>query len=71
LFGGGSVSIIGTDGTRDRGTQSGGRIEGGVRLDGRGAAVELFVASERRIDPYPLEFGTTSWISVGFRLMSR
>ncbi len=70
-FGGGGLSVIGTDGSRARGTQTGGRGEGGVRLEGHGAAVELFVAAERRIDPYPLEFGTTSWISVGFRMVSR
>jgi len=65
------VRLVGTDGTRDRGTQAGIRAEGGLRLEGRAGAVELLVAAERRIDPEPLEFGTSSWLSVGFRLLSR
>ena len=62
---------LGVDDTRERGNQVGYRAEGGVRLEGSGAAVELFIAGERRIDPYPLEFGTATWFSAGFRLMSR
>ncbi len=68
---GSAVRLLGTDGSRGRGTQAGFREEGGVRLDGRGAAAELFVAVERRIDPYPLEFGTATWFTAGFRLLSR
>ncbi len=67
----GGVRLLGTDGTRDRGTQVGARGEGGVRLAGSGAAVEFFVAVERRVDPYPLEFGTATWATAGFRLLSR
>lgn len=67
----GSLRFLGVDGTRDRGTQTGFRVEGGLRIDGRGAAVELFVAGERRVDPYPLEFGTAQWLTVGFRLLGR
>jgi hypothetical protein len=51
--------------------QTGFRAEGGVRIEGRGAASELFVAGERRIDPYPLEFGHATWFTAGFRLLSR
>jgi hypothetical protein len=65
------LRLLGTDGSRDRGTQVGFREEGGVRLAGTGAAIELIVAVERRIDPYPLEFGTMTWFSAGFRLVSR
>jgi hypothetical protein len=71
VFAGGGVRVLGVDGTQDRGTQHGFRGEGGVRLEGRGAAVELFVAAERRIDPYPLDFSTARWVSAGFRLLSR
>lgn len=71
LFAGGGVRYLGVDDTRERGNQVGYRAEGGVRLEGSGAAVELFIAGERRIDPYPLEFGTATWFSAGFRLMSR
>jgi hypothetical protein len=62
---------VGVDGSRDRGTQHGFRAEGGVRLKGRGALLELFVAAERRIDPYQLEFSTATWMTTGFRISSR
>ncbi|MGE0445066.1 MAG: hypothetical protein AB7P99_07540 [Vicinamibacterales bacterium] len=68
---GGTVRLVGTDGSRDRGMQTGARGEGGIRLDGRGAAAELFVAVERRTDPDPLEFFTANWFTVGFRLVSK
>ena len=71
MFVGVGARLMAVDGSRDRGNQTGFRAEGGVRLDGRAAAVELFVASERRIDPYPLEFGTANWMTAGFRLLSR
>jgi hypothetical protein len=70
-IGGGLVRIVGTDGSRDRGMQTGARGEGGIRLEGRGAAAELFVAVERRTDPDPLEFFTANWFTVGFRLVSK
>ena len=71
LVAAGGVRVIGVDGSRSRGTQNGFRGEAGLRVEGSGAAVELFVAGERRIDPYPLEFSTASWITTGFRLLSR
>lgn len=67
----GGIRVLGVDGTRGRGTQNGFRGEGGVRLEGRGAAMDLFAAVERRIDPYQLEFSTATWILTGFRLSSR
>ena len=70
-IGAGLVRVVGTDGSRDRGMQTGARGEGGIRLDGRGAAAELFVAVERRTDPDPLEFFTANWFTVGFRLVSK
>jgi hypothetical protein len=65
------VRVVGVDGSRDRGTQTGARGEAGVRFDGTVGAVELFVAVERRVDPYPLAFGTAKWFTVGFRLLNR
>jgi hypothetical protein len=65
------LSVLGVDGSQDRGTQTGVRGEGGLRFEGRSGAMEFFVAAERRIDPYPLEFGVGRWISAGFRLLSR
>jgi hypothetical protein len=70
LLSSGTFRIVGVDGSRDRGTQYAARGEGGVRLDGRGAALELFVAAERRLDPYQLEFGTITWMTLGFRISS-
>jgi hypothetical protein len=65
----GAVRHLGVDGSRAG--QTGARVEGGVRFDGSAGAVELFVAAERRIDPYPLQFSTMSWVTAGFRLQSR
>jgi hypothetical protein len=67
----GGVRVLGVDGSRDRGTQTGFRAEGGVRIEGPAAAAELFLSAERRIDPYPLEFGHGTWLTAGFRLVSR
>jgi hypothetical protein len=64
------LRVIGVDGTRNRGTQTGVRTEGGVRLAGTGGALELFVAAERRVDPYPTQFFVERWVTAGFRLMS-
>jgi len=71
LVGGGFYRRMTVDGTHDRGTQNGGRVDGGVRIDGTRGAVEFFLAVERRIDPYPTEFGTVRWTSVGMRFLSR
>jgi hypothetical protein len=67
----GGVRTLGVDGTRNRGTQTGLRSEAGVRLEGEAGAIELFLAGERRIDPYPVEIGTAAWATVGFRLLSK
>ncbi len=67
----GGVRVIGVDGSRGRGTQYGGRAEGGLRLDGRASGLVLFVAVERRIDPYQLEFSHVTWLTMGFRLVGR
>lgn len=67
----GQLRVLGVDDTLGRDTQYGARGEGGVRLDAPAAVLELFVAAERRVDPYQLEFSTTNWLSAGFRLTSR
>jgi hypothetical protein len=71
LISGGMVRVVGVDDTLNRGTQVGARAEGGIRLDGGAGSVELFVAAERRVDPYPLQAFTYSWFTAGFRLRSR
>jgi hypothetical protein len=65
------VRYLGVDGSQNRGNQTGYKIEGGVRFEGRKGAIELFVAGERRIDPYPVEVGVAQWFTAGFRLLSR
>jgi hypothetical protein len=67
----GTARVLGVDGSRDRGTQYGFRGEGALQLLGRGAALDLYAAAERRIDPYQLEFSTVTWGTIGFRLSSR
>jgi hypothetical protein len=51
-----------------RGQQWGGRIEGGVRLAGRGGALDLFAGFERMIDADPLDRMTRQWAVAGIRL---
>lgn len=67
----GNLRRLGVDGSQNRGDQTGYRAEAGVRLLGDVGAMEFFIAAERRIDPYPLEFGTAYWTTVGFRLVTR
>ena len=55
----------------DRGTQSGGLIEGGVRFVGKGGALELFAGIEKRVDADPLDRQPQHWGFAGFRLLSR
>ena len=69
LVSSGGLRLVGVDGSLNRGTQTGARGEGGVRLSGTAAAIELFVAVERRVDPYPLQFGTANWFTAGFKLL--
>jgi hypothetical protein len=53
---------------RDR--QPGGRVEAGVHLPSTRAALDLFLAYERRVDAYPLARVPLSWVETGFRLSS-
>jgi len=54
-----------------RDTQRGGRLEGGLRLNGRAGAVELFAGVERRVDADPLDRQRQRWIFAGFRFVSQ
>jgi hypothetical protein len=67
----GNVRIVGVDGSRNRGTQQGGRVEGGLRFEGERGAIDVFVARERRIDASPIDFSAVSCFSAGFRFVSR
>jgi hypothetical protein len=65
------LRLVGVDGSQNRGTQTGARAEGGIRLEGKGGAVEAGTPLHPQIDPFPLEFGVETWASLGFRLVSR
>jgi hypothetical protein len=54
-----------------RGAQAGSRIEAGVRLNGRGGAMELFLGYEKRVDADPLDRQPQRWALAGIRLLSR
>ena len=70
----GSGKLFAVDGSvPDRGTQTGGVAEAGVRLKGpaTGAVLELFLGFEKRVDAYELERDSRRWVLAGFRLLSR
>jgi hypothetical protein len=50
--------------------QSGGRLEGGVRISGRAAALELFAGYERMVDADPLGRQPRRWAFGGFRVVN-
>ena len=71
-IGGAEFTTIGVERTvRGRGTQRGGYVESGVRLAGGAAAVEFFLAFERRIDADARDLSPRSWAMLGFRLVPR
>jgi hypothetical protein len=72
LFAHGRTEFYGVDSARlNRGTQTGGAFEAGVRLSGQAGAVELFAGVGRRVDADPLELQPLAWGLAGFRLLSR
>ncbi len=54
-----------------RGTQEDGRVEGGLRINGAAAALEIFAGFERRIDAYPIDRRPGRWGLAGFRLVGK
>ncbi len=72
VFAHGFGELVGVDpALAGRDTQQAGRAEGGVRLDGRAGAVELFAGVERRADADPIDRQPQRWIFAGFRFVSR
>jgi hypothetical protein len=72
VFAQGSGKLFTVDGTvPNRGMQTGGVAEAGVRLKGTGGVLELFAGFEKRVDAYELEFDSQRWVLAGFRLLSR
>jgi hypothetical protein len=64
-------SLFGVSDLASRGTQTGARVEGGVRLSGRGGVMELYVGYENRVDAYPFDRVPQHWALAGLRLVSR
>jgi hypothetical protein len=71
VFGHARGSFFGVSRLSDRGMQTGGRVEGGVRLAGRGGILELYVGYENRVDAYPFDRVPQHWGLAGLRLVSR
>jgi hypothetical protein len=53
---------------RDR--QNGGRLEGGVRIAGRSAGLELFAGYERVVDADPIDRLPRRWAFAGLRVVN-
>jgi hypothetical protein len=49
----------------------GGRVEGGLRVNGRAADFDVIVGYERRIDGYPIERSRVRAFTIGFRLIGK
>jgi hypothetical protein len=72
LFAHGSAQIFAVDTTiAGRGTQTGGVVDAGIRLNGRAGGLELFIGYEKRVDADPLDRLPQHWGLAGFRLLSR
>jgi hypothetical protein len=72
LFAHGSGQMFAVDGSvPGRGTQTGGLVEAGVRVNGRAGALELFAGVEKRVDADPIDRQPQHWVLAGFRLLSR
>ena len=54
----------------DRPNQAGARLEVGVRLTGKGGALDLFGGFERVVDAHPLDRQSREWAFAGFRLVN-
>lgn len=68
----GSGTLIWTDeALYGRARTCGARVEGGIRFDGRRAALEIVTAYERRIDGYPGDLSKVRMWSLGFRILNR
>jgi hypothetical protein len=71
LFAMGSGEVFGVDDAiRGRDRVCGGRLEGGLRIDGDRAALELFLGYERRVDAFPTDRFRVRWVTAGFRILS-
>jgi hypothetical protein len=68
LFG----TLVGIDASKsDRATQKGGKIEGGIRLNGEGGGFELFGGYEQVIDADAFAMVPRRWAYWGFRMVTK
>lgn len=68
----GSGTLIWTDeALYGRSRACGARVEGGIRFDGRRAALEIITSYERRIDGYPFDLSKVRMWSLGFRVLDK
>jgi hypothetical protein len=61
----------GVDARRRPHRQGAGRIEAGIRLNGRGGVMEIFAGYEKRVDADVLDRLQQRWGIAGLRLLSR
>jgi hypothetical protein len=72
VFAHGTGQVFAVDKTvAGRAKQAGARIEAGIRLNGRGGAMEIFAGYEKRVDADPLDRLPQRWALAGLRLLSR
>jgi hypothetical protein len=72
VFAHGSGQVFALDKTvAGRTRQAGARIEAGIRVNGRGGAMEIFAGYEKRADAHPLDRLPQRWGLAGLRLLSR
>lgn len=70
LYGVVQTEVYGVDRLRfDRTSQYGGRLELGLRLSGKGGALDVFGGYERVIDAHQLNLLPMRWAFAGFRLV--
>ena len=72
-FGSASIEAFGVDPAiaGRNNAQTSGRLETGLRLNGKKGAVELFGGWEHAADAYPVDRTGRGWALIGFRLASR
>ena len=72
VFAHGFGEWLGVDGSvPGRDAQQGGRLEAGLRLNGRAGVIELFAGFERRLDADPIDRQPQHWAVAGFRLLHK
>jgi len=72
LFGLAEGGLMGVDREKnDRGRQCGGRLEGGLHVEGTKGAVEVFAGYERRFDAFPTSIAPVRFFTFGFRVATK